>query len=260
MKTLIRYILTVAFYMMAGRQAYSQVYFFSVKHFKNSFNHEVGVTFFTHFVRSPQLTTVYEFNATKAYPQPVYTRAYSLFTFSYEPQFRLVEFGSTHSISFNTPLAIAASLVDVRTSSGNSYSTETPTHEEQQSGTNYLTRSQELGYGHLEYGALLSYNIGRNATSENTWPVGFNVAFGYQRIFSPLSFIQASVERKDYGDFSSWGHLIGRWGFQIPRFGIHYAIGLDQTKIKYWEPNETNATSIEVSIYHRATVTVRLGK
>lgn len=253
----------IAFLTMIALPAISQVYFFSPRYIKESFNSELGLTFFTHFVRSPVLDTLIEVDATLAYPQPVCMRSYSPFTISYEPQFRLIEFGHSNSISLNVPIALAASFLDLKSpgTDGIKYDPADASDVDIQNGKYYSERNTSLGYFHLEFGVLGSYNFGRNSTKENTWPIGLNLAFGYNWIYGPLVYAVGDYEGH-YSDYNRWGHLVGRFGMQFSRIGLNFMLGLNQTLVKYYEPNGGGSfpSSIQASVYHRMTMTIRLGK
>lgn len=238
-----------------SRSSEGPIYLFSPKYIKNSFNAELGLTFFTSFMRSPQLGTAYTFNASTAFPEPIFTYVYSLATITYEPQFRLIEFGSAHSLSLNIPVSAGLSAIDVRTGSGESFDAEDANGPI--SGTSYGTRTSLLGWGHVELGGFLAYNLGRNSTDENVWPIGFNIAGGYSMIYAPLALSNTSGDRSAYAPYSRWGHMVGRLGMTFGRIGMHYTLGLDQTSIQYMSPNNI-VQRIETSIYHKYTMTINL--
>ncbi len=238
-----------------GRSSEGPIYLFNPKYIKNSFNAELGLTFFTSFMRSPQLGTAYKFNASTAFPEPIFTYVYSLATITYEPQFRLLEFGHSQSLSLNIPISAGLSAVDVRTGSGLSYDASDANGPI--SGTSYGTRNSILGWGHAELGGFLAYNLGRSATDENVWPIGFDVAAGYTMIYAPLGITNASDARSTYVPYSRWGHLVGRLGMTFGKIGMHYTLGLDQTTVQYMSPANI-VQQIETSIYHKYTMTINL--
>jgi hypothetical protein len=237
--------------------AESLVYLFSFNYFKQSFHHQLGMTFFTNYTRSPVLGTEFIFSNTQAYPVPVYTNVYSLASLTYEPQFRLIEFGSSQSITLNTPLTLGFSMVDVCISLDDfdrrSYSPESS----ETAGQSFETRSDFLGWGHAELGALGVYNIGRNATAENTWPVGFHLGFGYLYTYGPIYIEYLEISRSDYAKYMRWGNLVGRLGMQTGPVGFSYTIGLDQTTVQYVE-STGSVNDMQTSIYHKLTMTFNL--
>lgn len=254
-------IILIAIGLIAGsfaQAADGPIYLFSPKHFKNSFNSELGMTFFTSFIRSPQVGTAYVFSASQAHPQPIYTYVYSLATLTYEPQFRLLEVGHSQSLSLNVPLSAGFSIIDVCTANRDAY--DATSSQGLSSGQSYISRggNDYLGIGHLEVGGLLSYNVGRNATDENIWPVGFNIAAGYTYLYGPLYVENATFVRSDYAQYMRWGHFVGRLGFQFSSFGFHYTLGLDQTTVRYSDPSSVLTQELETSVYHKFTMTLRL--
>jgi hypothetical protein len=239
-------------------QTSAQVYFFSPKYFSQSFDHELGITFLTGYIRSPNLVNIYTVENSVAYPEPVYMRSYPILTISYEPQFRLLEIGHNQSFSLNLPVAVSLSTMDLRTNSAIRYSTDEPSQDQLDQGKYYETRDLPLGTGHGEFGGLISYNVGVNSTAENTWPVGFNIAFGYNYIYGPLIMTSIEATRTDYIDYLRWGHWVGRLGFHGRRIGVNYMLGLNQETLVFSSPGSSYQQTLEVGIYHRMAFTINL--
>jgi len=234
------------------------IYLFSFKYFKNSFNHQLGLTFFTNFTRSPQLGSGLVYTPTKAYPVPIYTYVYSLGSISYEPQFRLIEFGNSQSISLNTPITLGASVVGVRVSLSETSRWDYEPVSDSPTERSFGTSIGYLGLGHAEFGIFGSYNLGRYATDENTWPIGVNLAVGYNYTYGPIYIENTSINRSDYSDYLRWGQLVGRLGLQLNSVGFSYALGLDQTTVQYFESSTGSRQYLETSVYHKLTMTFNL--
>ena len=237
--------------------AQGPVYLFSFKHFKQSFNQQLGLTFFTNYTRSPLLGTEFVFTNTQAFPVPVYTNVYSIASLTYEPQFRLVEFGSSQSITLNTPATLGFSIVDVCISLDDLNRDHYSPEPSEISGQSFETRSDYLGLGHLEIGAFGVYNIGRNATAENTWPIGFHIGLGYIYTYGPLYIEYLEISRSDYSKYMRWGNLVGRLGMQTGPVGFSYTLGLDQTTVQYKEISGSINT-LQTSIYHKLTMSFNI--
>lgn len=237
-------------------------YLLSPKHLGTCFRHEIGFTLFSQHYRSGVKDTIYDLDFTTAYPTPVYMRVFSIFSMSYEPQFRLVEFRSTQSLSLDLPLNIGLSLVDLRTRSGVKFDPEPVTEEQVESGQYYNQRGGELGVGHAELGFLLAYNIGQGATLENTFPVGLTIGAGYNFTYAPL--LMNSIfeyDRSGYGKYLRWGQLVGRVGFIVKRWTFAYTVGLNSKWISYPSPSFSNVhQQVLVSSYNKFSFSIRLGK
>lgn len=246
--------ISLALMVLSTQKSSAQVYLLSFKHFKESFHNELGFTFFTNYTRSPRLGTEYAFSNAQAFPVPVYTNVYNIASISYEPQFRLIEFGSSNSISLRVPLTVGYSIVDVCVAVAGTDQRPFSPDDPDDNTLSFASRSSILGWGHGEAGGLVSYNLGRNATSENTWPIGVNLGFGYNYT---IALFQTFETRSDYAEYLRWGNVVGRLGLEITGIGFFYTLGLDQTTVNFRETNGSNA-SLETSIYHKFTMTIDL--
>lgn len=232
---------------LSGVQAQS-VYAFNPKYFKESFTSELGFSFLSHHVRSPKFENYYRSDGGD---RPVYMRSFSILSMSYEPMFRLLEFGSKSSLSLGVPLTGALSTVDFRTPLGDKYDAEAS-----MDFSASAERSASLGSMSVEAGGLLTYTIGAGATIENTSALGFSASVGYVRVQAPLLMsLLFQYDRLDYEDYDSWGHIVARLGLRTNRVMFYYMIGLNQQLTEY-----SNAQTTLLRTYNRFSIAIRFGK
>lgn len=235
-------------------------YFFSLSHPRTSFRHEIGFTMCTQHYRSAAMDTVYSVDLTRAYPTPVYMRVFSIMSISYEPQFRLVEYKSSQSLTLNLPLNVGLSLVDLRTRDGEKFDPQPVTQTDIQNDVFYHTRVGELGVGHAEIGALLAYNLGQGATQENVSPVGMSVALGYNYTYAPLMMNSVyNYPRAEYSRYMRWGQVVGRVGFIVKSVMFSYTLGVNSTWYEYQTTLGLHKRVL-VGSYNKFAVSIRLGK
>jgi len=236
-------------------------YFFSPRYLRTCFRHEIGFTFFSEHYRSAAMDTIYDVNYTQAYPSPVYMRVFTIMSMSYEPQFRLVEYRSSQSLSLDLPLNVGLSAVDLRNRSGKKFDPSPVTESEVQQGVFYHERDGELGVGHAELGALLAYNLGQGATQENVSPVGLSLAVGYNYTYAPLSMNSIyDFKRSDYARYLHWGQWVGRVGLIVHRVMFSYTIGVNSRWYEYQDWASNLNKHVLVGSYNKFAVSIRLGK
>lgn len=246
------YLLILLAVMLTGvaRAANPPVYFFSAKYFGESFSNELAFSFLTHHTRSPQFETFYDLRSSGVFREyPVYMRAYSILSVTYEPIFRMLEFGSASSLSLNVPLTIGLSAVDFRTP----YADRMDVENSPEIGAS-TERSAAVGSMHVEGGGLLTYNIGAGATAENTSSVGLSLGVGYNRIMAPLLMnVVYEYSREDYADYDSWGHVVARLGLRTNRVMFYYMSGINPQLIRF-----NGSDSVLGRSYNRFSVSFRL--
>ena len=254
--------LYIAIFLFAGaglKASDGPIRLLSLKYFNTSYSSELGMTFFTGYVRSPMMNKVYEIDQTRAYPLPVYTWVYPLGILSYEPKLRLLEFGSANSLTLNLPIAAGLSVVQAVDANRTTYDPNASEIPNVFGPDEWSERSGVLGTGHLEFGGLIGYNLGQNATVENTWPIGVNISAGYNFIYAPIA-MTTGEDRSDYADVAFWNHIVGKVGLDFGVVGIAHMFGLNTEEVLY-EPRGlgTNA-SVNTRIYHRFMMTIHIGK
>lgn len=234
-------------------------YVFSLKHFKSSFRHELGLSMFSHFYRSPDQAIHYEVDDGIAYPQPVYNRGFGLMSLHYEPRFRLIEYRNWASLSLDVPLVWSLSLVDLTTQDGFRYSADTVSTAAFNAGIFAVERETGLGLGHLEAGAMLSINLWQGATYENTFPLGLSIGAGVHRMFAPvlMNFI-AGYEREEYQEFTAWWTPVSRLSLHYRGVVLSYTIGVNPTLVYYETLNSKRA--VYTNTYNRFSLSLRIGR
>jgi hypothetical protein len=234
-------------------------YPFSLKHFRSSFRHELGVSFFSHFYRSPDLAVHYEVMDGVAYPEPVYNRGIGLMSLHYEPRFRLLEYRHWASITLDIPLVWSLSLVDLTTEDGFRYSADTVSTAAFNAGIFSVEREAGLGLTHLEAGAMLSLNLWQGATYENTFPLGVSMGLGVHRLFAPgiLNFI-AGYTREQYQEYTSWWTPVSRLSLHYRGVVLSYTIGVNPVLVYYESLNSKRA--VYTNTYNRFSLSLRLGR
>lgn len=232
------------------------VYFFSLQHPKTSISHELLVTPFYHHARSPKVANYYYASGDYLIPTPVYNRVYSLVSLTYQPKFRLVEFGSKLAISLRVPLTGGVSFCDLRTPEGERWSPATL------DPFNTLTKRYEnsrysgLGAFHVEGGALIGVDYGFGSTVENTNKSGISLGAGINRVYAPLLLTSnySDQTRADYAGLLSWNTLVSQVGLHFRKVSLYYMFSVRPTRIYYKTQNISVEKSVLTNTYQRFSI------
>ncbi|MEX2595379.1 MAG: hypothetical protein WEC59_00505 [Salibacteraceae bacterium] len=236
-----------------------KVHAFSFKYFRSSFRHELGFTVGAHWFRSPQMETYYKLKQNAAYPEPVFNRGVGVLNISYEPRFRLLEFGSSVSFTLDVPLLVSISGIDVRTDDGFRYSTDSIDIEDFRTGIFAKERTERLGTFHAEAGAMIGLNFGQASTYENTNRLGLSIAVGVNYFTAPI-FMNSSrgYEREDYENMLTWITPVSRLSLHFRSVSISHTIGVNPTRVTY--PTLTSSRSALTNTYNRLSIAFRIGR
>ena len=245
---------------VSQNEATKSVYFLSFNNLKSSMRNELGFSFLTHFAKSPLLAEYNYVDAGVSYPQPVFNRLIGIFSMTYEPQLRLVEVGSSFSLSLDLPITGSLSTVDLRTPWGTSYSTEEVTANDISTGVYAKERHAELGFLNSELGALATLNFFQGATLENTQAMGLSLSAGVNYITAPLIMnFSDGISRSDYKGFLSWTSVVSRLGIRFGRVSMYYMIGINPTRVLYIDRYDDNER-VFGNTYNRFSISFRLGR
>lgn len=251
--------------MLVASAGYTQnegsgIFVFNPKYLKSSMRHEIGLSLGTHWVRSPMVAEFIKVRNNIAYPTPVYNRVIGLFAMTYEPKFRLIEFGSAASISLDVPLTLGLSSVDIVTPSGDHYAADEITANDLETGVYSKEREAALGGLHVEGGGLISLNFWQGSTLENTSSLGLSISGGINAIYAPLVMnIIYEYERSDYKGMLAWYTPVARMGLHIKGVVFYYTIGVMPTNVAYQSRSGVSRTAF-TNTYNRFSISFRLGK
>lgn len=239
-----------------------QTYLFNPKHPQSSIRHELNFSFFSHFSRSPQVATVHTVRGGLAYPEPVFNRVFGIASVGYEPRLRLIEIGSSVSISLDIPLTFSLSSIDItNTSRDIKYSTAPVSDTEFNSGVYFNVREGNLGMFHTEAGALLSLNLFQGSTLENTNGVGLTISGGVNRVMAPLFMnVLFDYNRSDYKGMLAWNLAVARIGLHFRGVVFSYMAGVNPTNIFFTDAFTNSDDNIFVNNYNRFSIAFRLGQ
>lgn len=269
MKVKLKYLLMLAIlWFLFPLVSTSQVHDFGLKksiyvlnpfQIKTSVRHEIGMSFLTHFYRSPDQAVHYQVNQGIAYPQPVFNEGFGVLSLHYEPRIRLIEYKTWASITVDLPLVFSLSIMDLKTEDGFRYSTDTVSDASFNAGIYEAERGNDLGFMHVEAGFMASLNLFQGATYENTSPVGLSLGLGVQRIYSPLAMnFLADFDRDDYAEFDAWWTPVSRLGLHFRGMVLAYTIGVNPTRVYYETLNAKRA--VNTNTYNRFSISMRIGR
>jgi hypothetical protein len=226
---------------------------------KSSLRHEIGMSFLTHFYRSPDQAIHYQVNQGIAYPQPVFNEGFGVFSLHYEPRLRLIEYKSWASLSLDFPLVFSLSIMDLKTEDGFRFSTDTVSDASFNAGIYEAERGNDLGFMHVEAGFMASINLFQGATYENTAPIGLSLGLGIHRIYSPLAMnFLADFQREDYAAFDAWWTPVSRLSLHFRGIVMAYTIGVNPTRVYYETLNAKRA--VNTNTYNRFSISLRIGR
>lgn len=236
------------------------IYLFSFKHIKSSVGHELLLSPFLHHAKSPHIANYYINGGSLVYPTAVYNRVYGIITATYQPKFRLVEFGSKSAFVLRVPMTLSLSSVDLKTKEGNKYTPSSVVNYNINFGYYEGSRDKALGAFSTEIGGLVGFDFGKESTIENESKTGISLSAGYNIIYAPLILNKYDNEpRSAYKGLLSWGSLVGQVGIIKKGFSIYYTFGLNPIRVHY-----DNALGIESTVrtntYQRLAIGFKLGK
>lgn len=254
---LLGYLFSLSISLLAQEK---KIYFFSLSQPKTCISHELLITPFIHHARSPKIANYYYASGEYLIPTPVYNRIYSIASLTYQPKFRLVEFGSKLAITLRTPITAGLSFSDLRTPEGERWSPATLDPFNTITKRYENSRYSGLGGFHVEGGALIGIDYGFGSTVENTNKSGISIGAGINQIYAPLLLATNydNQTREDYAGLLTWHTLVSQVGLHFRRVSFYYMFSARPSKIYYKSQNLVTEKSVLTNTYQRFSIGINL--